>query len=251
MNVDVGSVLQVLGSLASLAAIPISLYIYFRSREAKYFKLTGEIVKALSFQIGEGRKISLFEMESVIRSKSRSHGLRPTVIRAADMVEDLVADTIANPMLDKNRKNEIVADLRTLRGDTEIFALVQDDAVFRSKLEKLALEATSSRKSGVRESIRWLIRSNGYAGARRSFSGLYGVAVFLMGFLLAWVGRLMGFTVADLFIVDSFFSKIVLGALASFLAVLIALAFAKYSPRPLPEVPGLQESGVTEDPQDS
>lgn len=74
MTDGVNAALQVLGSLASLAAIPLSVYLYLRSREARAAKLRREIVRILSYQIGEGRDLSLFEVQAVIDSKTREHG---------------------------------------------------------------------------------------------------------------------------------------------------------------------------------
>ena len=61
--------LQILGSVASIGSIPLTIYFYLRSRESKFTKLKFDIVKVLSYQIGEGRELALFEVGAVIDSK--------------------------------------------------------------------------------------------------------------------------------------------------------------------------------------
>ena len=52
------SVLQLLGSIASIGSIPLAIYLYLRNQEVRHSMLRREIVKALSFQIGEGRELT-------------------------------------------------------------------------------------------------------------------------------------------------------------------------------------------------
>jgi hypothetical protein len=76
LTMDPSSILSVLGSLASLGAIPLSVYLYLRSKEARVARVRREIVKTLSYQIGEGRELSLFTIGTVIRSRIRDESVR-------------------------------------------------------------------------------------------------------------------------------------------------------------------------------
>ncbi len=111
--------LQILGSIASIGSIPLAIYLYLRSREARFNKLKREIVKILSYQIGEGRNLSSFEIQSVIDSKIRESGIKNNNLLVSEIVEDLVAETISSPMLESQRKSEILNNLKSIhrRGD--------------------------------------------------------------------------------------------------------------------------------------
>lgn len=117
------SFLQIIGSIASIGSIPLALFLYLRSREAKFYKTVREIVKILSYQIGEGRSLSVFEIQSVISSKLRESRIKSNAIEVGYVIEDLVAETISSPMLDSERKKEIISNLRTIHKnrDVEIF----------------------------------------------------------------------------------------------------------------------------------
>jgi F0F1-type ATP synthase assembly protein I len=107
-------ILTVLGSIASVGSIPLAIYLYLRSREAKYSSLRREIARILSYQIGEGRELSTFEVQAVIDSKIRENKLKTNSIAVREVVEDLVAETITSPMLNSEQKAEIVENLRRL-----------------------------------------------------------------------------------------------------------------------------------------
>lgn len=123
MSEVMSSVLQVLGSLASLAAIPVSVYLYLRSREARLVRVRREIVRILSYQIGEGRDLAMFEVRAVIDSRLREYGLRLGSISTDEIIEEIVTDTITNPMLERDRKGDIARNLRWLHADGALYSL--------------------------------------------------------------------------------------------------------------------------------
>ncbi|MDP1881066.1 MAG: hypothetical protein Q8K60_09035 [Parachlamydiaceae bacterium] len=108
------SFLQILGSIASIGSIPLAIFIYIRSREVKFYRIKQEIVKILSYQIGEGRSLSVFEISAVISSKVRENSIKNNAIEVYDIIEDLVSETIASPMLESERKKEIISNLESL-----------------------------------------------------------------------------------------------------------------------------------------
>jgi hypothetical protein len=103
--------LQLLGSVASLLSIPLAIYLFLRSREAQLRRVREEIVRSLSYQIGDGRALSQFEIQAVIDSHARVNRIRKGKILSDEIVEDLVADTIRNPMIASSRKQEVIDDL--------------------------------------------------------------------------------------------------------------------------------------------
>ncbi|RLB93568.1 MAG: hypothetical protein DRH50_07725 [Deltaproteobacteria bacterium] len=118
--------LQIIGSVASIASIPLAVFLYLRQREAKFRKLRSEIAKTLSYKIGEDSVISLFELESVIESKAREYGINPALIPPDGIIEDLVADTISNPMLESERKKKVVENLQDVHKAGVCYRILND-----------------------------------------------------------------------------------------------------------------------------
>lgn len=116
--------LQIFGSFASIGAIPLAVYLYLRNREAKFSKLRQEICKILSYQIGEGRNLSTFEVQAVITSKTREHNFKPDTVNSDEVIEDLIAETITNPMLESGKKEDIIENLQNIHRAGQIHRIV-------------------------------------------------------------------------------------------------------------------------------
>jgi hypothetical protein len=128
------SFLQMLGSIASIGSIPLAIFLYVRSREARFNKIKQEIVKILSYQIGEGRNLSVFEINSVISSKIRENGIKNSSIEVDDIIEDLVSETISSPMLESERKKEIISNLGAIHKKGKLESILE-----RNILQKVDL----------------------------------------------------------------------------------------------------------------
>jgi hypothetical protein len=190
--------LQIFGSVASIGGIPLAIYLYLRSREAKHDRLRREIVKVLSFQIGEGRNLSTFEIQTVIDSKIREARGKPDSISVNDVVEDLVSETISSPMLESDRKKEIIDNLRKIhqRGNI-LYALDRYDISFRSFLSgiqgyvKLAPEDCELIRETTRESeAEKVIKKLKRGEAVSTIFGLVGSVVSLIAGLILFLGEL-------------------------------------------------------------
>ena len=118
--------LQIIGSIASIGGIPLAIYLYLRSREAKFNKLRSDVVKILSYQIGEGRNLSVFEIKAVIDSKVRESNGKAGIIEPDEIIEDLVSETISSPLLNSDRKNDILKNLRENHRNSTLFALIDE-----------------------------------------------------------------------------------------------------------------------------
>jgi len=116
--------LQIFGSIASIGGIPLAIFLYLRSREAKFSNLKREIVKILSYQIGEGRSLSTFEIRSVIDSKIREAGIKFNNLGVSEIVEDLVSETISSPMLESERKKDILSNLKSIHQRGNILTII-------------------------------------------------------------------------------------------------------------------------------
>lgn len=111
MPIELSSFLGVIGSLASVGAIPLSIWLYLRTQEERLAATRREVLTILSYQLGEGRPLTIFEIQAVIDSKLRAKRLKPGAVAPKEVLDDLVTDTIANPMLHPARKAEILSEL--------------------------------------------------------------------------------------------------------------------------------------------
>jgi len=95
-----------------------------RNREAKYSGLRREIARILSFQIGEGRALSTFEIQAVIDSRIRENKLKEHSVTVNEIIEDLVSETISSPLLHSDRKADIVENLRRVYSKGQILLAI-------------------------------------------------------------------------------------------------------------------------------
>lgn len=108
------TVLTYIGSIASIGGIPLAIYLYLKSREDKIDKIRRQVLQIISYQIGEKRDLRTFEIEKVINSNIRNNKLAIGSITVSNIIEDLISDTIASPLLDPERKNQIMHNLQKI-----------------------------------------------------------------------------------------------------------------------------------------
>lgn len=122
---------SLVGSVASLVSIPLAIYLYLKSKEAKFDRLKKDIVKVLSYQIGDERQLSTFEIKTVISSKLRENRIKIDSVSVTEVIEDLVSETISSPLIGKDRKTKILDNLKKiyLKGGLfeEIEAITESD----------------------------------------------------------------------------------------------------------------------------
>jgi hypothetical protein len=110
--------LPVIGPLLAAAAIPLIVYLYLRSREgrreARYQQLRDAISQPLASRIGEGRGLSAYEIRAVIDAKLRDYREAPGLTTVEEVIEDLVAETSTTLLLDGQRKEQIIENLRRI-----------------------------------------------------------------------------------------------------------------------------------------
>ncbi|GLU57245.1 hypothetical protein Dfri01_67060 [Dyadobacter frigoris] len=112
---------SIIGSIASLISIPLAIYLYLKSKEAKFDKLKKDISRVLSYQIGDERQLSTFEIKTVISSKLRENRINTDAISVSEVIEDLVSETISSPLISKERKTQILDNLKRLYVKGEFF----------------------------------------------------------------------------------------------------------------------------------
>jgi len=190
-------VLSLLGTIASLGAIPLSIYIYLKSKEARFDKIKKEIVKTLSYQIGEEREITAFEIQTVINSKLRDNRFKTNTIKIDEIVEDLVSETISSPMIDRNRKKIIINDLKNvyIKGKVleklDSIEFIEEDKLTWENIVPKIKDLITSRQ-GIDETLRYFKKNE---TSRERTSTLFAITAAV----LTIVGGVAGYFSIEIF----------------------------------------------------
>lgn len=226
-----GSFLQVIGSIASIVGIPLAVYLFLRQREARHLKLCQEICKTLSYQLGEGRNLSHFEIASVIESKCREFKSKPGRITQNEVVEDLAAETISNPMLDSGRKEQILENLTALHS-----AIVAYSVFLRYRISAKELIHFAANRVEVSPEDRKLIEKAQESSERLekkevsfALSSTFGAIAAIITLLVAFFSSIadIGDFINKLIVTEVQIPKWAFGVLIGILSSLIA-AFITY-----------------------
>lgn len=117
---------SIIGTIASIGSIPLSLFLYIKSKENNIDKVKRDIVKILSHQIGDRRQLTTFEIQTVINSKTRETKIDNEKITVNHIIEDLVSETISNPLLDKSIKETIILELKKIYFKSELLTSIDN-----------------------------------------------------------------------------------------------------------------------------
>lgn len=115
---------SIIGTIASIGSIPLSIFLFIKSKENNIDKVKRDIVKILSHQIGDRRQLTTFEIQTVINSKTRETKIDNEKITVNDIIEDLVSETISNPLLDKSIKENIILELKKIYFMSELLTSI-------------------------------------------------------------------------------------------------------------------------------
>lgn len=108
------NIFSTIGTIASVASIPIAVYLFIKGRENKLNKIKREIVRTLLFHLNDARLISNFEIQSVINSKLRDNKIGIDKIGLHEVVEDLIFEIVSNPLLALNDKKYFITNLESI-----------------------------------------------------------------------------------------------------------------------------------------
>lgn len=228
--------LQIFGSLASIGAIPLAVYLYLRNREAKFSKLRQEICRILSYQIGEGRNLSIFEVQAVIDSKTREHNFKPDTVNSDEVIEDLVAETITNPMLESEKKENIIENLQKIHRAGQIHRIVMEYSITTINLlecisHTLSLtpadsELVKAKKMPVPVEAKEVIYRRREAVAEKlSLSSLFAFVAIIIVTTTLVVGKGSITKFLDFFSESPYILNLLLGIVVSIIAVLLTFFF--------------------------
>lgn len=139
---------SIIASLASIVSIPLAVYFFLKSSDDRYWKIRREIARILSFQIGDGRRITQFEIRSVINSLLGENRLIKYSITPKMVIEDVVAYTISSALLTKERKDEIVLQLnevyKEIGNEQSSIRISTGDLSENNNLQQLASKSRSN-----------------------------------------------------------------------------------------------------------
>lgn len=219
--------LSIIGTAASVGSIPLSVYFFIKSKENKIDKVKREIVRVLSHQIGERRQLTIFEIQTVINSKAREAKIDKDKIAPDFVIEDLVAETISNPLLEKGVKEVIIEELKNIYFKGEIFTEIDSleegtRDVYHEKSVDSKFDASIRKLVELRKKMEKDFHKNVY---NRAKSEIFAFVAFLATIL----GTLLTITGKDQY--DHFFKPLYeflqqndfyIGLLASFVVAIIA-----------------------------
>lgn len=226
-----GSFLQLIGSIASIAGVPLTVYFFLRQLEAKHYRVRQEICRTLSYQLGEGRVLSQFEVRSVIGSKCREHRAKAHRTAQDEVIEALVTETISNPMLDSVRKQEILQNLQSLHSYVMALEVLTRHDITPAGILQLAAQHVdlTPEERGIldREDTRLTASELHHEGVLDTFSTRFGVVIVgLMSVLAALIvlSERVRYFVSDILatngLLPTMSSGLLLGMLSSIIATI-------------------------------
>lgn len=137
--------ISIIGTIASVGSIPLAIYLYIKSSEQKILKIRREIVKTLSYQLGENRHLSSLEIQAVINSKTRENKIKSNSINIEEIIEDLMSETISNPLIENEKRDFFLNNFKSLLSKNELFELIEKIALDSNGTEKIKKENIDKR----------------------------------------------------------------------------------------------------------
>ena len=134
------SFIQVVGTIASILSIPLAIYFYLKANDRTYEKVRRDIIKTLSYRVGEGIAITANDITSVYNSKIREYKINGNVFNEKDILDDLKCDVISNPFLRAGGKDSILNSLNRIDFDAiEIIALPRYKIILQKLLSPFVM----------------------------------------------------------------------------------------------------------------
>jgi hypothetical protein len=166
----------------------------------------------------------MFEVQAVIDARLRENRLKPATIRPNEVINDLVTETIASPLLETSRKEEVVKLLSTLHTLGKLYSAVHDNQrlyeAFLEFLRKSKPEGELKELETDSEKLVQAIQSEEIGKGKRFYQmpELFGSVATIMGFILSILGLFV--TAWPLF--ANILNPLVIGVMTSILAGIIA-----------------------------
>lgn len=170
-------ILQFLGTFASIFSIPLAIILYFKTSDARQNKIRLEIIRSLSYRIGEGKKLDKIEVSAVFNSKVREHNIKKPFFSEITILEDILADVISNPFLISDQKTSIIKNV----GDTLETYNAQNNKVNQkdgtsSQIKHIIHELNEYEPKSKRSTVK-----NAFITITTVLSFVFTVATFVVG----------------------------------------------------------------------
>ncbi len=143
---------SIIGTIASIGSIPLSIYLFIKNRENNVDRVKRDIVKILSHQIGDRRQLTTFEIQTVINSKTRESKIDSEKITINQIIEDLVSETISNPLLEKAIKEVIIDELKNIYFKSELLTSI-DNIELETRADKNVHDQDINIESEIKKII--------------------------------------------------------------------------------------------------
>ncbi len=226
---------SIIGSIASLVSIPLAIYLYLKSKEAKFDKLKKDISRVLSYQIGDERLLSTFEIKTVISSKLRENRIDSNAISVSEIIEDLVSETISSPLITKERKTQILENLKKLYVKGEFFdeleSIPDNEKITWDNIEPKIKEIIKQKQAVHEKIIDLKERTETYKERISTVFALTSFLVTTLTLILALLGKEKFIEwnnkLEAPFKENEFLITIIMGAVTSILAGISTVAFKK------------------------
>ena len=102
------SIFNFIGTFASILSIPLAIYFYLKSSDARQNRIRLDIIRSISYRIGEGAALDKSEVSAVFNSKLREYNVRKPYFSETTILEDIIADAVSNPFLESSKKTQII-----------------------------------------------------------------------------------------------------------------------------------------------
>lgn len=117
------NIFELIASVASIISIPLAIYYSHKSNTTSSEKARLDIIKTLSYRLGDAHKLSYDDIDSVYKSKLREHKISHANFNKNDVLNDLKTDVMSNAFLDNSIKNDILYNLSTIELPDKTFLL--------------------------------------------------------------------------------------------------------------------------------
>ncbi|MAP55130.1 MAG: hypothetical protein CL605_09530 [Altibacter sp.] len=186
--------ISIIGTIASVGSIPLAIYLYIKSSEQKVLKISREIVKSLSYQLGENRQLTSLEIQSVINSKTRENRIKSSSISVEEIIEDLMSETISNPLIENEKREFFLHNFQSLLSKNELYETIEKIAletkdfkdIDETKIDDKLRDLIKKQKKH-REEIEKITSKRGDSFA--SLFGLIGAILSITAGIIAVLGK--------------------------------------------------------------
>lgn len=125
---------QVIGTIASILSIPLAIYFYFKSNDSKQDRVRRDIIKTLSYKVGEGNVINKLDIVNVYNSKLREYNIKKPSFTTYNILEDLISDVLSNPFLGSVSRGTILENLKSV---SDLYLSGNEKEVPKTKIGKI------------------------------------------------------------------------------------------------------------------